>query len=69
MVLNMLARDIFPTVLQSPINCGVVAMVGGLVIVPVVSLITPKCDKVKVDEAFSCYDKEVTVHSKESLGE
>lgn len=69
MVLNMLARNIFPEILQSPINCGVIAMLGGLVIVPVVSLITPKCDKVKVDDAFSCYDKEVTVHSKESLGE
>jgi len=26
--------------MQSPINCGAVAMVGGLIIVPIVSLFT-----------------------------
>ena len=33
MVLNMLFRSSFPTIMQSPINCGVVAMLAGLVIV------------------------------------
>ena len=68
MVLNMVARASFPALLQSPINCGVIAMLGGLVIVPVVSWITPKINKDKVDEMFSCYDTEVTVSAKESLG-
>ncbi len=69
MVLNMLFKSAFPPILQSPINCGVIAMVGGLVIVPVVSWITPKPDKEKIEEIFSCYTKKVTVDSKKSLGE
>ena len=69
MVLNMFAKGIFPALLQSPINCGVIAMLGGLVIVPVVSLVTPKPALSTVDDMFSCYQKEVTVKSKESLGE
>ncbi len=69
MILNMVAKNIFPAVLQSPINCGVIAMVGGLIIVPIVSLITPKLKHEDTDEMFSCYNKEVVVQSKESLGE
>ncbi len=68
MVLNMLFRSSFPTLLQSPINCGVIAMLAGLILVPIVSLITPRPNKEKVDEMFSCYDREVTVSVKESLG-
>ncbi len=68
MVLNMLFRSSFPLILQSPINCGVIAMVGGLVLVPVVSLITPKINKEKTEEMFACYDREVVVNAKESLG-
>ena len=69
MIANMLFRGSFPAILQSPINSGVIAMLGGLVIVPVVSLITPKMKNEEVEEIFSCYPKEVKVTSKESLGE
>ena len=69
MILNMLFRSSFPTIIQSPINCGVIAMLGGLIIVPVVSWITPKPDKTKVEEIFLCYNKKVIVDSKKSLGE
>ncbi|MBQ4526451.1 MAG: sodium/solute symporter [Clostridia bacterium] len=68
MILNMLFRESFPLVLQSPINCGVIAMLGGIAIVIVVSLITPKPDKELVDNAFSCYEIEVVVPAKKSLG-
>ncbi|MBO5153758.1 MAG: sodium:solute symporter [Eubacterium sp.] len=68
MVLNMLARSSFPTLLQSPINCGAFAMLAGLVIVPVVSLISPKQDEKAVDEIFSCYDKTTRVRKSQSLG-
>ncbi|MBQ1848869.1 MAG: sodium:solute symporter, partial [Lachnospiraceae bacterium] len=54
---NMLVRPSFPTVLQSPINCGAFAMLAGLIIVPVVSLITPKLPKEKVDAVFECYKR------------
>lgn len=57
MVANMLARASFPTILQSPINCGAFAMLAGLLIVPVVSLITPKLSDEKKQAVFSCYEK------------
>lgn len=69
MTLNMVARQAFPPVLQSPINCGVFAMLAGLVIVPIISLVTPQINAKDVDDMFSCYDKEVVVRTKESLGE
>ena len=67
MVLNMLARGIFPSFLQSPINCGAFAMIAGLIIVPVVSLFTKKQDKAAVDAMFACYDQKVEVSQKTSL--
>lgn len=69
MVLNMLARPFFPQILQSPINCGVIAMLLGLVLVPVVSLLTPKPDTQKIGSIFTCYHKKVTVESSDSLGD
>ncbi len=53
----------------NPINCGAVAMVGGLIIVPLVSLITPKMEKEKVDQIFSCYDEKIQVTAKTVLVE
>lgn len=61
MTANMLARPLFPAILQSPINAGAFAMIAGLIIVPIISAITPKPDKKLVDHAFTCYDKKVTV--------
>ncbi len=68
MVLNMLFPSLFPTILKSPINCGVIAMLGGLVIVPVVSLLTPKPSREKTDEMFSCYEGMVLVKARTALG-
>ncbi len=59
MILNMLFRGSFPAVLQSPINCGAFAMIGGLVLVPLVSLVTRKPDRNTMDEMFACYQKEI----------
>ncbi len=69
MILNMLLRSSFPIALQSPINCGVVVMLGGLVIVPIASIITKKPDKALTEEMFACYNKEVIVPAKKSLGD
>ncbi|MBP3621144.1 MAG: sodium:solute symporter [Lachnospiraceae bacterium] len=55
MIANMLVKPSFPEILQSPINCGAFTMLAGLIIVPVVSLITPKLKKEKVEEVFECY--------------
>ena len=59
----------FPTLLVSPINCGAFCMIAGLVIVPVVSLITAKPEQKLVDDAFSCYEEKVTVRRSRVLGD
>jgi SSS family solute:Na+ symporter len=55
-------------VFTNSLYSGVFAMVGGLILVPVVSLITKKPDKADVDSMFSCYDRKVTVDAKQNLG-
>ncbi len=69
MTCNMLFRSHFPVLLQSPINAGAFAMVAGLILVPVVSLITPKLETAFVDAAFSCYERKTEVAVKNDLGE
>ncbi len=53
MVANLFFRPYFPELLQSPINCGAFAMLAGLVIFPVVSLISKKPSKEVVEKAFT----------------
>ena len=69
MVANIFFKAYFPALLQSPINCGVACMLCGLVIVPIVSLITPAPNKEKVDQIFACYDRKVTVTATEAIDE
>ena len=52
----------------SPINAGVLAMLGGLLLVPLVSLATKKPQKEHIDHVFSCYDKQVSNRITETLG-
>jgi len=61
--------NMFLKFIASPINAGAFTMLAGLVIVPLVSLITPKLSKEKVDGIFSCYDETVTVEKRYSLPE
>ena len=60
--------NIFHPIIASPINAGAATMIGGLILVPIVSAITPKPDQDKVGEIFECYEKTVTVPEKENLG-
>ena len=69
MLANIVAKPLFPAILQSPINAGAFCMIMGLIIVPVVSLVTPKMDKAYVDQVFSCYDRTVTVNVTDSIGD
>ena len=39
----------------NPINCGAIAMLGGFVVVTIVSLLTPKLPHKDVDKIFECY--------------
>ena len=69
MLANIFAGSAFPPLLQSSINCGAFCMLAGLVIVPAVSLLTPRPDRKLVDDAFSCYEKKVLVRQREALGD
>ena len=51
----------------SPINAGVLAMLAGLVLVPMTSLVTRGGDKARIDDMFSCYDNVVVVRASTSL--
>ncbi len=59
--------SLLPKLLQASSNVGVIAMLSGIVLVVVVSLLTKKPDEEAVEAMFSCYDKKVTVSQKESL--
>ena len=69
MLATMLVRSSFPTLLQSPINAGAFCMIAGLIIVPLISMFTPKPDRKIVDDAFACYDEKVLVAQREALGD
>ncbi len=69
MILNMACRSAFPALLQSPINCGAFAMLAGLLIVPLVSLLTRKPDQAMVEEAFACYERKAPVSQKNALSD
>ncbi|MCR5788476.1 MAG: sodium/solute symporter [Lachnospiraceae bacterium] len=65
-VLNMFPATKF---IQSPINAGAAAMIAGLVIVPVVSLCTPKMREKDVEAVFDCYSEKHMVEQKYALPE
>ena len=51
-VVNMLSGN----AIANPINCGAIAMVGSFPVVWIVSLLTPKMNREKVDKIFKCYE-------------
>lgn len=56
-------------IFKNSLSSGVVAMLGGLVIVPVVSLFTQKRKPDNTDAVFECYKVQNTVSAKSSLKE
>ena len=54
---------------SSPINAGVLAMLLGLVLVPVVSLFGKQDNPERVSRMFECYDRTVTVKASSSLAD
>ena len=69
MLANIFFRSSFPALIQSPINAGAMCMLAGLVLVPLVSLLTKAPEKETVEHVFACYNKTVTVSVKDSIGE
>lgn len=69
MLANIFMPTSFPVILQSPINAGAFCMLAGLVLVPVVSLLTRPPQPQHVREVFACYDRTVVVTVKDSIGD
>jgi len=69
MLANIFVKPMFPAIVQSPINAGAFCMLAGLVLVPVVSILTPGLPKAHLDAVFSCYDRTVTVSVTDSIGD
>ena len=69
MICTFAGVDFINKAFSSPINAGVLAMLVGLVLVPIVSLVTKKPDKALIDDMFSCYSKSVTVRSATALSD
>ncbi|MBQ3287217.1 MAG: hypothetical protein IJH45_04615 [Firmicutes bacterium] len=67
MIANLLFRSSFPALLQSPVNCGTIVMLAGLIIVPMFSLFTKEPDSAMGDDAFPSYDKKAEVSQKRAL--
>jgi SSS family solute:Na+ symporter len=68
MTLNIFFRSSFPALLQSPINAGAFTMLAGLIIVPIVSMLTGAPEKSAVEKCFSCYEETVSVKVRDDLG-
>ena len=56
-------------VFKNSLYSGVFAMVGGLILVPLVSLVSQKTTPKDVDAMFECYNATKTVEITESLGD
>lgn len=59
--------NMFIGFIASPINAGAITMIAGLIVVPIVSLVSPKMNKEYVEDIFKCYDATVVVHKSHSL--
>ena len=65
---GLTVANMFFHFIESPINAGAAAMVLGLIVVPAVSLVTPRMPKARLAEIFSCYQEETTLHKKLVVG-
>ena len=62
------SNKVLSYIFASSVRSGAVTMILGLILVPVVSLFTPKIRE-DVDSAFAGFDKKVEVAAKRSLGD
>ena len=61
------AANMFLGFFSNSIVAGAVAMITGLIIVPVVSLLTPKLNKSHADDCFSCYETAINEKNAEKI--
>ncbi len=65
---NNFSGPVLGYLFASSVRSGALAMIVGLIAVPVISLLTPKPEQKLVDSTFACYQKNVTTSIKDSLG-
>jgi len=65
---NNFVNPVLNYLFASSIRSGALAMVVGLIIVPIVSLLSKAPDKKMVDDIFASYDNQVSVSKKKNLG-
>ncbi len=65
---GLTVSNMFFHFIDSPINAGAAAMLLGLVVVPLVSFVTPKLPKTRLAQIFSCYQEETVLHQKMVVG-
>ena len=68
-VFSVAGIPVLSFVFKNSLYSGVFAMVGGLIIVPLVSLLTKKTVQKNADEKFTCYDRKALVTVTDSLGD
>ncbi len=61
--------NLFFQFIASPINAGAVAMIGGLIIVPIVSFLSPKMEQGEIDFVFNCFKEKHLVEQHFALPE
>ncbi|MCR5249379.1 MAG: sodium/proline symporter [Lachnospiraceae bacterium] len=61
--------NLFPATqfIKSPINAGAIAMIAGMVVVPLVSLLTPKMESGEIKFVFDCYEEKHMVEQRYAL--
>ena len=64
-----LPGEILGFIFKTSLHSGVFAMVGGLMLVPIISLLTQKSKPQNVDSKYAGYDATVTVSAKRALEE
>ncbi len=65
--IGITVSNLFLSYIASPINAGAIAMVVGLIVVPIVSFVTPKISRKEVEKIFSCLEEQVVVDKKIAL--
>ena len=66
--LNVANIPVINFIFTNSLYSGVFAMVGGLFLVPIVSLLTKKTLPDSIDDKFDCYNHAVVTNKKDSLG-
>ncbi len=65
--IGITVSNLFLSYIASPIDAGAIAMVVGLIVVPIVSFVTPKISRKEVEKIFSCLEEQVVVDKKIAL--